>query len=147
MSKNMEGWEISAHRAPSDVHAKVQGHIFTNEEFEKLQKGKPAVDVDGIKHQITEPIGGGKCKHTAMPFLIGISEPSHSKKELADLLQENEKGVEIRGRRLTLYQAKIEANKLKEQIKSENDKVKKADLRNFLKELKEILETKSIRVK
>jgi len=38
-----------------------------------------------------------------MPFFVGISEPSHSKKELADLLQENEKGIEIRSKHLTLY--------------------------------------------
>jgi len=147
MSKNMEGWEISAHRAPSDIHAKVQGHIFINKEFKKLQEGKPAVDVDGVKHQITEPIGKGECKHMAFPILIGISEPSHTKKELAELLQENERGVEIRGKHFTLYQAKVEVKKLKEQLKLENDKVKKTELRNLLKELKEILETKAIRVK
>jgi len=143
----MEGWEISAHRAPSDIHAKVQGCVFTNEEFEKLQEGKPAKDIDGVQHQIVEPIGEGECKHMAMPFSIGISEPSQSKKELADLLAENETGIEIRGKHLTLYQAKVEAVKLKEQIKLENDKVKKADLRGLLKELKEILEAKAIRVK
>jgi len=147
MGKYEQGWEISAHRAPSDVHAKVQGHIFTNKEFEKLQEGKPAVDIEGAKHQIAEPIGEGECKHMAFAVLIGICEPSHSKKELADLLEENDKGIELRGKHLTLYQAKVEAKKLKEQIQSENDKAKKADLRSLLKELKEILETKAIRVK
>jgi len=142
-----DGWEVSAHRAPSDDHAKVQGHIFTNKEFEKLQKGKPALDIEGISYQITEPIGEGDCKHMAFTVPIGISEPSHSKKELADILQENEKGIELRGRHLSLYQAKVEAVNLKEQIKLETDKVKKADLRNLHKELKEILETKAIRVK
>jgi len=143
----MEGWEISAHRAPSDLHAKVQGCIFTNAEFEKLQQGKEAVDIDGVKHQIAEPIGEGECKHTAFPFLVGMSEPSFSKKELADLLQENDKGIELRGKHLTLYQAKVEAKNLKEQIKTETDKTKKTDLRGLLKELKGILETKAIRVK
>ena len=144
---NMDGWEISAHRAPSDIHAKVQGCIFTNKEYEKLQKGECAVDVDGIKHQITEPIGEGECKHIAYPCLIGISEPSLSKKELSELLLENETGIEVRGRHFTLYQAKVEAVKLKEQIKTETDKTIKADLRSLRKELKEILETKAIRVK
>lgn len=144
---NKEGWEISVHRAPSDVHAKVQGHIFTNDEFDKLQQGKPAVDIEGAKFQIATPIEAGECKHMAMPVLIGISEPSHSKKELADILQENEKGIELRGKHLTLYQAKVEAKNLKEQIKSENDKAKKKDLQGLLKELKAIMETKAIRVK
>jgi hypothetical protein len=143
----MEGWEISAHRAPSDIHAKVQGCIFTNKEFEKLQKGESAVDVDGIKHQITEPIGEGECKHIAYPCLIGISASAHSKIELAELLQENETGIELRGKHFTLYQAKVEAMKLKEQIKKETDKTRKATLRSLRKELKEILEIKAIRVK
>lgn len=145
--KNTEGIEISAHRAPSDIHAKVQGCIFSIKEFEKLQEGKPAVDVDGVKHQITEPIGEGECKHMFYPILIGISEPALSKKQLADLLQENNNGIELRGIHFTLYHAKVEAMNLKEQIKSENDKVKKADLRGLLKELKDIMEAKGIRIK
>ena len=147
MSKETEGVEISAHRAPSDIHAKVQGCIFTNSEFEKLQEGKLATDIEGVKHQISEPIEEGECKHIAMPFLIGVSEPTHSKKALKELFDENEKGIELQGKHFTLYQAKIEAQKLKEQIKDETDKNKKADLRSLHKELKAILETKAIRVK
>jgi len=145
--KNEQGWEISAHRAPSDDHAKVQGHVFTDKEFKKLQKGERATDIEGENFQITKPIGEGECKHMVFSILLGISEPSQSKKQLADILQENEKGIELKGRHLTLYQAKVEAVNLKEQIKLETDKVKKADLRNLHKELKEILETKAIRVK
>ena len=141
------GWEISAHRAPSETHAKVQGCIFTDKEFDKLQEGKEAVDVEGVKCQISEPIGEGECKHFYFPVLIGISEPSHSKKELKELLEENERGIELQGEHFTLYQAKIEAERLKEQIQNETDKAKKSDLRNLRKELKEILETKAIRVK
>jgi hypothetical protein len=147
MGLDYDGWEISVHRAPSDIHAKVQGCIFSNSEFEKLQKGMPAIDLEGLKHQIAKPIGEGECKHIAFSVIIGISEPNYSKKQLADILQENEDGIEIRGRHLTLYRAKVEAKKLKELINSENDKIKKADLRNMLKELKGILETKAIRVK
>ena len=145
--KETEGVEISAHRAPSEAHAKVQGCIFTEKEFDKLQDGKEAKDIDGVKHQISEPIEEGDCKHTAMPFLIGVSEPSNSKEYLKELLEENEKGIEVQGKHFTLYQAKIEAQKLKEQIKDETDKAKKADLRSLHKELKAILDTKAIRVK
>ena len=144
--KDFNGWEISAHRAPSEIHEKVQGHTFLNLEFEKLQNGDVAVDTEGVKHQISEPIGEGECKHMFFPIIIDISEPSFSKKELKELLEENKKGVELRGKHFTLYQAKIEAQRLKEQIQKEEDKAKKADIRGLLKELKTVLETKAIKV-
>jgi len=143
----MEGFEISAHRAPSETHAKVQGCMFTKKEFEKLQEGKLAVDIEGVKHCISKPIGEGDCKHLFFPILINISQPAHSKDYLNELLEENEKGIELRGKHFTLYQAKMEAQKLKEHISNEMDKVKKADLRSVHNELKAILKTKAIRVK
>jgi hypothetical protein len=145
--KETEGYEISAHRAPSEIHAKVQGCIFTKNEFEKLQEGKEAVDIEGTKHQISEPVMEGECRHMFFPFLIGISEPSQTKEDLKRLFEENENGIVLHGKHYTLYQAKVEAEGLKDKIKNEADKIKKADMRSLRKELKEILETKGIRAR
>jgi len=143
----MEGWEISAHRAPSDDHAFVQGAVFTDAEFQKLQSLEPAVDTEGNKHQLQSAIGDEGCKHITYPFTIGVSGPTYSKKELKELLEENEKGIELNGKHYTLFQAKLKAERLKDQITDESDKVIKAEMRSLRKGLKEALETKSIRVK
>ena len=39
-----DGVEISVHTAPADDHAEVQGHQFSNKEFEKLQETGIAKD-------------------------------------------------------------------------------------------------------
>ena len=63
--------EITVEYAPAEDHADVQGMVFTNEEYEKLQNHEPAADIDGnIHHLEKRAIGQYNCRHSALPFMI-----------------------------------------------------------------------------
>jgi len=99
------GWEISAHFAPAKDHEDIQGHIFTDDEFEKLQNHEEARDINGEAFQLDRAIGDWNCQHYAMPFRIGEQEPRHSQKELDEIKRQNQEGIEFEGEHYTLYEA------------------------------------------
>jgi len=164
-----DGWEISVHEHPAVDHMNIQGHIFTDGEYEKLQNHEPAEDIEGESFQLDRAIGDWNCRHIAFPFLIGISEPSFSKEELADIQARNNAGVDFHGKHYTLYEAEQhqrflersmrherENNNLLKQVREtdpamesdyQKSKRRLADLRNEYKELGAVLEPKSIRMK
>jgi hypothetical protein len=100
------GWEISAHAFCAVDHESVQGCIFENAEYEKLQNHEPATDIDGETHHLEKrAVGEYNCRHLAFPYMIGISEPRYSEKYLDRIQAENEVGVQYHGERKTLYEA------------------------------------------
>ncbi len=81
-----DGMELSAHAISAPDHVLVQGHQFPNEEFNKMQEGKPCTDINGREYDGFErPIGEWNCKHFAFPIIIGVSEPNYSEEQLEDL--------------------------------------------------------------
>ena len=135
--------EISAHAHPADDHADIQGHIFTLDEWEKLQSGLPAVSVDidryeageadyrGEIFQIDRPIGMWNCRHIGYNFILGVSRPSHSKEQLEELEKQNEAGIEFHGKQYTLYEAEQEQRRLEREMRYEREKS------NLYKQVKE----------
>jgi hypothetical protein len=126
-----DGWEISAHEHCAVDHIDVQGHIFANEEFEKLQDHELAVDIEGEKFQLDRAIGDWNCRHIAYPFLIGISEPSFSKEQLEAIRTRNEVGIEFHGKHYTLYEAEQLQRKIENELRhSKGDRYLLRELRN-----------------
>jgi hypothetical protein len=176
-----DGWEISAHEHCAVDHEALQGHIFTNEEFEKLQNGDKARDVDLEKYeageadylgevfQVDRAIGQYNCRHIAYPFLIGISVPSFTDKELEKIKDRNKSGVEFHGKKMSLYEAEQEQRKLETAMRYEREnlnllkevrdtdparereykesRARLAELRNEYKELGAVLEPHAMRMK
>ena len=101
----MDGVEVSIHNHAAPDHEPFQGHVFTNEEFDKLQNGDIAEDIDGEKFQTDRPVGMWNCRHLYFGFLIGISEPSMSKRELEFIKGQNEAGIDFNGKHYSLYGA------------------------------------------
>ena len=72
-----DGVEISVHENPADDHAEVQGHIFTNEEYDKLDNFGVAKDINGRiidihnKYGDFRPIGELNCYHQVFSIVIG----------------------------------------------------------------------------
>lgn len=100
-----DGKEISVHRFPAEDHAPVQGHIFTNEEYEKLQNEDYSVDVNGNQFPPMErAIGMWNCKHFTFSVVIGVYPPNYTQEQLDKILQENEKGYTYEGKHYTMYQ-------------------------------------------
>jgi len=117
-----DGVEISAHQHCAEDHAPFQGHTFTSSEFEKLQNGEVAEDIDGEKFQTDRAIGQYNCRHLYFPVLLGISEPSFSKSELEAINTRNEKGFTYNGQHLTLYQGEQMQRRIETELRRNRGK-------------------------
>jgi hypothetical protein len=99
-----DGVEISVHQHAAPDHSDLQGHTFANEEFEKLQNGEVATDIEGETFQSDRPIGMWNCRHIAYSVILGVSEPSFTKDELEKVKERNEAGFKYNGKNMTLYE-------------------------------------------
>lgn len=108
-----DGWEVTVHSYPAIDHMDIQGHIFYNEEFNKLQDYEyfgDIKDVNGRVYTRTEsehirPIGELNCYHIAMAIVVGVDKPRYSQEELNKINEDNEKGIDFDGKHYTLYEA------------------------------------------
>ena len=111
-----DGVELSAHAISAPDHMFVQGHQFSNEEFERMQRGEESHDVNGNSYPaFSRPIGIWNCRHFAIPIVIGVSEPVHSDYELNDMVKNSKQKYD-----LTQEQRKkeLELRKLKDRRKA-----------------------------
>lgn len=140
----MDGVEITVEYASAEDHADVQGRVFTNEEYEKLQNLEVATDIDGNQVHISSnrPIGMWNCRHLYFGVLIGISEPSMSKRELEFIKGENEAGFTFNGKHMSLYEGEQLQRRLEAEIRRQKEtsnlyKQVKGDNPEFVKDYKE----------
>lgn len=104
-----DGIEISTHLNPSPDHSNVQGHQFSNKEYEKLQLTGVATDYNGevIDIRIKDnfrPISTMNCYHYIFSIILGVSKPLFSKEQLKKINESNEKGFEFEGKHYTMYE-------------------------------------------
>ena len=126
-----DGVEISVHENPADDHAEVQGHIFTNEEYDKLDNFGVAKDINGRiidihnKYGDFRPIGELNCYHQVFSIVIGVSKPRYTQEELDKIIANNNKGFEFEGKHYTNY----EGTQLQRRIETE---IRKAHETNIM---------------
>ena len=127
-----DGVEISVHSYPAPDHAPIQGHQFTNAEFEKMQNSQPFEDVDGQKFEpIDRHITELNCRHYTFSVILGINQPNYSKEELQAILQRNDKGYTLPdGRHLTMYQCTQKQRDYELQIKRTRERIRIAEAAN-----------------
>lgn len=127
-----DGVEISVHSYPAPDHAPIQGHQFTNAEFEKMQNSQPFEDVDGQKFEpIDRHIAELNCRHYTFSVILGINQPNYSKEELQAILQRNDKGYALPdGRHLTMYQCTQKQRDYELQIKRTRERIRIAEAAN-----------------
>jgi len=101
-----DGIELSAHIHPAPDHSPVQGHQFSNENFEKMQSNQMCRDVQGRYYSaFVRKIGEWNCRHLVYPIFVGFNEQEYSDDQLKDILDENVKGIILPGgKHLTLYE-------------------------------------------
>ena len=136
-----DGKEITVHTYPAPDHADVQGHIFTNEEFLKLQNEGIAKDINGNEYDLHlgyesfRPIGELNCYHRVFSIVIGASTPQYTQEELKKINADNDKGFEFEGKKYSLYQG----TQLQRKLELELRKTREEELLNksALKELKD----------
>lgn len=120
-----DGKEITVHRNPAPDHAPIQGHQFTNEEYEKLQNEKDFEDINGNKFTaIRRPIGMWNCRHFTYSIIIGITKPNFTPEELDKINKENEEGYTLpNGRHLTKYECEQEQRRMERVIRQIRQKL------------------------
>ena len=107
-----DGWEVTVHSYPAIDHEDIQGHIFYNEEFEKLQDYEYFGDIKDVNGRIytrdgsnhIRPIGELNCYHVAMAIVVGVDKPRYAQEELDKINADNEKGFDFEGKHYTLYE-------------------------------------------
>lgn len=101
-----DGKEITVHAYSAPDHEPVQGHQFSNEEWEKLQSNQPFMDVKGNEFDpIERAIGTLNCRHFAYSIIIGVSKPIYTDEQLEKFKEDNAKGYTLpNGKHLTMYE-------------------------------------------
>lgn len=118
-----DGKEITVHINPAPDHAPVQGHQFTNEEFENLQNKKPFEDVDGRQFTAIErAIGTLNCRHFTYSIIIGYATPNFTDEQLQKIIDDNEAGYTLpNGKHLTMYECTQKQRQLETLIRKNKD--------------------------
>lgn len=105
-----DGVEISAHFPCAEDHLDIQGKQYTNEEFEKLNS------------ELDRPIGEYNCRHFVFSVVMGVNEPSFTKKQLRQYRNESLKKVEYKGKTYTKYEATQVQRQLETAIRKQKDR-------------------------
>ena len=113
-----DGKEITVHRYSAPDHEPIQGHQFSNDEFDKLQNQQAFKDYKGRKFDaIDRPIGVWNCRHFTYSIILGV-KPVYSDAELQKYIDENAKGCTLpNGKHLTMYQCTQRQRQLETKIR------------------------------
>lgn len=130
---NNDGWELTVHEKPAKDHVDIQGHIFENKEFNKLQDYNymgDITDINGVVYtrsgeEHIRPIGELNCKHRAFAIVIGVDKPRYSVEELNAIKYENNKGFDFEGKH---YDTLYDGTQLQRRLELELRKVRETKL-------------------
>ena len=101
-----DGKEITVHAFSAPDHEPIQGHQFSNDEFDKLQTEQDFEDAQGKKFAaIRRPIGVWNCRHFTFSIILSHSKPLYTNEQLEQFKQKNNQGYTLpNGKHLTMYQ-------------------------------------------
>lgn len=118
-----DGKEITVHANSAPDHEPIQGHQFTNTEWENLQSNKPFTDVNGAHFEpIERAIGTFNCRHFAYSIIVGVSKPIYTPEQLQKMIDANHKGYTLpNGKHLTMYQCTQKQRQLETEIRKAKD--------------------------
>lgn len=122
-----DGVEISVHSNPAPDHAEVQGHQFSNEEFNKFQNDLDAVDYNGklypaeFEGKDRRAISQYNCYHYTFAIILGVNKPEYDDKKLQKIIDDNNKGFELDGKHYTNYEGTQLQRNLERKIREQKD--------------------------
>lgn len=119
--------EISVHSHPALDHL-MQGHQFMIEEFDKLQNGNEAKDLNGKVYSLDHddngsyrPISEMNCYHVAFYGIAGVSKPQYTNEELQKIIDENNEGFIFENKHYTLYDGEQLLRKIELELRKSKD--------------------------
>ena len=93
-----------------------------DEDFDDHDPDNWVWDVNGKKYsRFARRIGTCNCKHFAFNIIIGHAPQNYTDKQLQEILDENEKGVDVDGKHYTKYQATQMQRKMETRIRKAKD--------------------------
>lgn len=109
-----DGKEITVHEHSAPDHEPIQGHQFSNEEFEKMQNEQAFEDYKGKKYSaIKRGIGKLNCRHFAFSVILGFNDPVYTDEQLKENIKRNEEGyTDEDGKKRSLYECSQEQRRL-----------------------------------
>lgn len=115
-----DGKEISVHANSAPDHEPIQGHQFTNEEYEKLQSHQAFTDVDGESFEaLDRVIGQYNCYHFTFSIILGINKPNFTKEQLQAYKDKNQKGyTDSKGKHYTMYECTQKQREIERRIRN-----------------------------
>lgn len=105
-----DGVEISAHSPCAEDHLPIQGRQYSKKEFERLNGS------------LDRPIGEYNCRHFIFSVILGVSQPSYTRKQLKQMKTESNAEVEYQGKTYTRYEATQVQRKLETAIRQQKDR-------------------------
>lgn len=114
-----DGKEITVHEHSAPDHEPIQGHQFSNEEFDKMQSEQPFEDYKGKKYAaIKRGIGKLNCYHFAFSIILGLNKPTYTDEQLEENIKRNHEGyTDENGKERTKYECTQEQRRLERQIR------------------------------
>ena len=118
-----DGVELSAHINSAPDHEPFQGHVFTIEQYNRLQSN---MDFDDIKQNhfagVDRIIGEWNCRHYPIYVVLATHKPRYSVETLEKYKQRNADGITLpNGKHLTLYECTQIQRRLETQIRHAKD--------------------------
>lgn len=114
--------ELSAHLRSAPDHEPIQGRVFLNAEFAKMQSQQAFSDIDGRRYEaIKRPIGEWNCGHIGSSFNTQHSIRTYTDEQLKQFSEDNEKGCEINGKHYSTYEASQLMRKVETKIRQQKD--------------------------
>lgn len=116
------GIEISVHSNPAVDHSQIQGHQFSNEEYNNMQNSLPFKDYEGNQfNAIERHISEWNCYHYVFSIVLGVNKPEYSKEQLQTIIDKNNEGFILDGKHYTNYEGTQLQRKLETQIRRQKD--------------------------
>lgn len=116
------GIEVSVHSNPAVDHSPIQGHQFSNEEYNNMQNSLPFKDYQGNQfNAIERHISEWNCYHYVFSIVLGVNKPEYSKEQLQTIIDKNNEGFILDGKHYTNYEGTQLQRKLETQIRKQKD--------------------------
>jgi len=124
-----DGVEISVHLNPAPDHMFVQGHQFSNKEFEKFQTDQDCYSYDGTFYPAESEetghdrrsIGQYNCYHYIFSIVLGVSEQEYTNEQLQEIIAKNNKGFDFEGKHYTNYEGLQLQRKIELELRKAKD--------------------------
>ena len=118
-----DGKELSVHEFSAPDHEPIQGHQFTNKNWEDMQSEKAFEDINGNKFPaMRRAIGTLNCRHFAWSIIVGVTKPNYTQEQLDANIKRNHEGYTLsNGKHLTMYECTQKQRELETLIRYAKD--------------------------